>query len=167
VGTVAGREAKREEMEVFSAYLVKNHLKRSEQREVILDAFLRAERHSRWTTFSRSCKNAAPTSADHRLPHPQAAPRSRTRERARPAGGNRFEPDYNRAHHDHFICNSCGAIFEFMNDEVERIQVEIAASLGFTIEGAPAPDLRPVPPLLGAPERTLPAAEPRTLHPAP
>ena len=35
----------REEKEVFAAYLVKNRLKRSEQREVILDTFLRSERH--------------------------------------------------------------------------------------------------------------------------
>src|SRR5207244_12131542 len=36
---------RREEMDVFDAYLAKNHLKRSEQREVILDTFLRSERH--------------------------------------------------------------------------------------------------------------------------
>ena len=35
----------REEKEVFGAYLSKNHLKRSEQREVILDTFLRSDRH--------------------------------------------------------------------------------------------------------------------------
>ena len=35
----------REEKEVLNAYLLKNHLKRSEQREAILDAFLRAEKH--------------------------------------------------------------------------------------------------------------------------
>ena len=35
----------REERDVLNAYLIKNHLKRSEQREIILDAFLRAEKH--------------------------------------------------------------------------------------------------------------------------
>ena len=35
----------REEKDVFNAYLTKHHLKRSEQREVILDAFLQAEKH--------------------------------------------------------------------------------------------------------------------------
>ena len=50
-------------------------------------------------------------------------------------GETRFEPDYNRAHHDHFICNSCGEIFEFSNPEIERIQDEIAAGIGFVIAG--------------------------------
>ena len=35
----------REEKEVFAAYIASHGLKRSEQREVILDAFLRSERH--------------------------------------------------------------------------------------------------------------------------
>ena len=50
-------------------------------------------------------------------------------------GQTRFEHDYNRAHHDHFICNSCGEIFEFANPEIERIQDEIAAGIGFVITG--------------------------------
>jgi Fur family ferric uptake transcriptional regulator len=35
----------REEKVVFAAFLTRNRLKRSEQREVILDTFLRSERH--------------------------------------------------------------------------------------------------------------------------
>ena len=50
-------------------------------------------------------------------------------------GESRFEREYNRAHHDHFICQACGEIFEFASAEIERIQDEIAADLGFVIEG--------------------------------
>jgi Fur family transcriptional regulator, ferric uptake regulator len=136
VGTAAGREAKREEMEVFSAYLVKNHLKRSEQREVILDAFLRAERHVSVEDLLQIVQKRRPdigrTTVYRTLKLLLEAGLASELDLQ---GETRFEPDYNRAHHDHFICNSCGAIFEFMNDEVERIQVEIAQSLGFTIEG--------------------------------
>jgi Fur family ferric uptake transcriptional regulator len=46
-----------------------------------------------------------------------------------------FEREYKRAHHDHFICKSCGEIFEFSNPEIERIQDEVAAGIGFVIEG--------------------------------
>lgn len=33
-------------------------------------------------------------------------------------------------HHDHFICENCGRIIEFENDEIERIQDSIASKLG-------------------------------------
>jgi Fur family ferric uptake transcriptional regulator len=50
-------------------------------------------------------------------------------------GQTRFERDFGRKHHDHFICNSCGDIFEFSNPEIERIQDEVAAEIGFSIQG--------------------------------
>jgi Fur family ferric uptake transcriptional regulator len=136
MGSVSGGQEKREEKEVFAAYLVKNRLKRSEQREVILDAFLRTERH---------------LSVDDLLQIVQKKRRDigrttvyRTLKLLREAGlaseldlhgETRFEPDYNRAHHDHFICSSCSDIFEFSSPEIERLQDEIAADLGFKIEG--------------------------------
>ena len=125
-----------EEKEVFTAYLVKNRLKRSGQREVILDAFLHAGRHLSVDDLLRIVQKKRPdigrTTIYRTLKLLHSA--GLASELAL-KGETRFETEYKRAHHDHFICNSCGAIFEFMNDEVERIQVEIAASLGFTIEG--------------------------------
>lgn len=34
-------------------------------------------------------------------------------------------------HHDHLICTKCGKIVEFANDDMERLQLEIAAQSGF------------------------------------
>jgi Fur family ferric uptake transcriptional regulator len=50
-------------------------------------------------------------------------------------GETRFERDYKREHHDHFICKGCSEIFEFHSDEIERIQDEVAADIGFVIDG--------------------------------
>jgi Fur family ferric uptake transcriptional regulator len=50
-------------------------------------------------------------------------------------GQSVFERDYKRQHHDHFICRSCGEIFEFSNPQIEQLQEDIAAEIGFTIEG--------------------------------
>ena len=36
-------------------------------------------------------------------------------------------------HHDHLICTLCGAILEFEDHEIERLQEEIAAKLGFVL----------------------------------
>ncbi len=36
-------------------------------------------------------------------------------------------------HHDHLICRKCGKIEEFRNEEIERLQDEVAAKYGFTL----------------------------------
>mgnify|MGYP003441453061 CR=1 FL=1 len=50
-------------------------------------------------------------------------------------GEGRWEREWKREHHDHFICRSCGGIFEFSSAEIERLQVQVAAGIGFVIEG--------------------------------
>ncbi len=126
----------REEKDVFAAYLTKNHLKRSEQREVILDAFLRSERHLSVDDLLHLVQRKRPdigrTTIYRTLKLLQAAGLA---SELAIDGQSRFERDWKRKHHDHFICNSCGAIFEFSSPDIERLQDEIAADLGFVIEG--------------------------------
>lgn len=126
----------REEKEVFAAYLAKHGLKRSEQREAILDAFLRSERHlsvdDLLQLVQRRRSDIGRTTVYRTLKLLQAA--GLASELAL-QGQTRFEHDYKREHHDHFICNSCGEIFEFASPEIERLQDEIAAEIGFTING--------------------------------
>jgi Fur family ferric uptake transcriptional regulator len=50
------------------------------------------------------------------------------------ARGTLFEVAIGRTHHDHLICLSCGRIVEFVQPEVERLQDEIAAAHGFSLE---------------------------------
>jgi len=44
-----------------------------------------------------------------------------------------LEPDGRSGHHDHLICLSCGAIVEFGDPEIERLQDRAAAQHGFEI----------------------------------
>ena len=37
-------------------------------------------------------------------------------------------------HHDHLICTSCDEIVEFENDEIERLQDEVAVKHGFLLQ---------------------------------
>ncbi len=128
-------QTSRPEREVLAAFLVRNRLKRSEQREAILDAFLKAGHH---VSVERLL-------ALVRKRHPEIGRTTiyrtlRLFERAGLAGQlqlddeARFEPMWNRCHHDHFVCRSCGAISEFSSPEIERIQRQVAARIGFTIE---------------------------------
>lgn len=49
-------------------------------------------------------------------------------------GHARYEPvTTSHSHHDHIICNDCGHIQEFLNEDLERIQDEIAAVHKFTL----------------------------------
>jgi len=128
--------AGREEKQVFAAYLAQHRLKRSEQREVILDTFLRSQRHlsvdDLLQLVQKRRAEIGRTTVYRTLKLLQAAGLA---QELVLQGQTRFEREYKRRHHDHFICNSCGEIFEFSNDEIERIQDEIAAGIGFVIQG--------------------------------
>ena len=126
----------REEKEIFAAHLAKHGLKRSEQRQVILNVFLRSERHlsveELLTLAQKARADIGRTTVYRTLKLLTSA--GLARELALD-GESRFEREYQREHHDHFICNSCGGIFEFASEEIERIQDETAARIGFVIEG--------------------------------
>jgi Fur family ferric uptake transcriptional regulator len=44
-----------------------------------------------------------------------------------------FEPTGRRQHHDHMICEACGSIIEFENDQIERLQEQMARKYGFKL----------------------------------
>jgi len=126
----------REEQRVLSEYLVQHGLKRSTQREVILDAFLRAGSHVSVEDLLRIVKRKDPAVGRTTI--------YRTLKLFQEAGlasellvgaEARFEPLWNRDHHDHLICVYCGEIIEFQSPEIENLQDRIANGLGFVIEG--------------------------------
>ena len=39
------------------------------------------------------------------------------------------------AHHDHLICESCGKIVEFEEEQIEKLQREVARRSGFELRG--------------------------------
>lgn len=125
-----------EEKAVFASFLVKNRLKRSDQREAIVDAFLRSQRHLSVDDLFQMVQKRRPdvgrTTVYRTLKLLQSAGLA---QELVLDGQSRFEREYNREHHDHFICKYCGEIFEFMSDDIERLQDEIAEKLGFVIEG--------------------------------
>jgi len=131
-----GSAVSREEKQIFAAYLTTHRLKRSEQREVIVDTFLRSDRHLSVDDLLRLAQKRRPdvgrTTVYRTLKLLQAAGLAQELDLQ---GETRFEREYKREHHDHFICNSCHAIFEFSSPDIERLQDEIAADIGFVIEG--------------------------------
>jgi len=128
--------AQREERQVLSEYLVKHGLKRSAQREAILEAFLKAGHHVSVEDLLKIVRKREPevgrTTIYRTLKLFQEAGLA---SELSLGGEARFEPLWKRDHHDHFICVSCREIIEFQSPEIERLQDEIAERLGFVIEG--------------------------------
>ncbi len=46
-----------------------------------------------------------------------------------------YEHDYGYPQHDHLICNRCGTLIEFHNDQFAKMLEEVALVHGFRIEG--------------------------------
>ena len=126
----------REEKAIFTAFLAKNGLKRSEQREAVVDTFLRSQRHlsvdDLYQLVHKRRADIGRTTVYRTLKLLQLAGLA---QELVLDGQSRFEREYNREHHDHFICKYCGEIFEFVSADIERLQDEIAARIGFAIEG--------------------------------
>ena len=49
-------------------------------------------------------------------------------------GRARYESKVDSPHHDHLICSSCGAIVEFLNQEIEDLQQKIANHYHFKLQ---------------------------------
>jgi len=48
--------------------------------------------------------------------------------------GKKYESKNKDEHHDHLICTSCGKIVEFLDEEIEKRQEDIAIKNGFLIK---------------------------------
>jgi Fur family transcriptional regulator, ferric uptake regulator len=126
----------REEREVLASYITRNRLKRSAQREVILEAFLRAGQHVSVEDLLKRVRRGHPEIGRTTIYRTLKLFKDAGLASELLLGGEaRFEPQWKRDHHDHFVCRVCGEIIEFHSAEIERVQEEIAAGLGFAIEG--------------------------------
>jgi Fur family transcriptional regulator, ferric uptake regulator len=125
----------REEKDIFHNHLRRTRLKRTEQRDLILEVFLETEGHVSiedlydlvkrrdpsvgFTTVYRTMKLILEAGLAHEVRFTD--------------GRARYEHEYNHQHHDHLICTQCNTIIEFFSPEIEQLQEEIAQRLNFQI----------------------------------
>ena len=114
----------------WTEFLREKNLNTTQQRELIVDAFLRSREHVSIDELLSRVRRRSPSVGyatvyrtlkllvDSGLANPRQFDDGQTRYEV--AG----------AHHDHLICVKCGMILEFENDEIERLQEEMARSLG-------------------------------------
>lgn len=122
-----------EEKAIFLAHLKQAGYKRTAQRELILDVFLRTETHMSDEDLYALVKAADPsvgfTTVYRTLK--LLAQCGLAREERLGDGRRRYEHHYKHPHHDHLICTECGELIEFFSEVIEQKQDEIAAQYGF------------------------------------
>ena len=127
-----------EALEILATYLSKSGLKMTSQRRIVTEAF-----------FDPSVTDDHPTAEelymrvrerDSRIGYATVYRSLKILTEAGLASPGRFgdnqtryEPESPGEHHDHFVCTECGQIVEFEDEQIERLQVEVAARLGFTL----------------------------------
>jgi Fur family transcriptional regulator, ferric uptake regulator len=120
----------------LNAYIERQGLKHSRQREIIVEAFFAMDGH---VTVEELVVRARKDD-----PRVSLATVYRTMKllaecglasaRQFGDGQTRYEAAAGREHHDHLICRICGEIVEFSNDRIEALQDAVAKRHGFEVE---------------------------------
>jgi len=126
----------KKELEIFEDFIELKGLRRTAQREKILNKFLSTEKHVSaqelykivrkqdkgigYTTVYRTMKLLSESGLCGEIDFGD--------------GVLRYEHKYAHEHHDHLICRKCGRFIEVMNPNIEKLQVAMANMHGFTPE---------------------------------
>ncbi len=121
------------EKEIFFAYLREHGLKRTAQKELILDTFLETEGHLSVEELYKLVKQRDPSigfvTVYRTLKSLTAC--GLAREVDLGDGRTRFEHFYDHPHHHHIICASCKKTIEFLSTELEDLQEKIVQRYDF------------------------------------
>jgi Fur family ferric uptake transcriptional regulator len=124
-----------EEQEVFLQHIQKKGLKRTAQRDLILDTFLHTEEHLSSEDLYRLVQRHDPTIGQTTVYRTLKllSEAGLAREVRFGDGITHYEHNYKHQHHDHMICSECGRIIEFFSAELEAIQDAMAAKHRFQV----------------------------------
>ena len=119
----------------LTGYLKGRGLRLTEQRRTIVDAFFKAEGHVDIETLYQLVKERDPKIGQATVYRTlKLLTESGLAHTSRFGGtATRYEPA-DEEHHDHLVCRTCGLIVEFVNDEIEALQEQVAKEHGFILE---------------------------------
>jgi Fur family transcriptional regulator, ferric uptake regulator len=123
----------KEETELFYSYLRQNGLKKTYQKDLILETFLNTEGHLSvediYALVKKRDKKVGVVTVFRTLKSLTAC--GIAREITLGDGLTRFEHSYHHPHHHHIVCTECHRAIEFVCPELERIQNEIIEKYHF------------------------------------
>jgi len=121
------------ERELFLEHIKAAGLRRTEQRDLILDTFLSTEEHltseDLYGLIHKIDPDVGLTTVYRTLKLLTDA--GLAREVRFGDGKTYYEHHYNHEHHDHMICTECGKVIEFFSPEIEALQDQMASNFGF------------------------------------
>lgn len=123
------------EKQVFSEHIQKSGLRRTAQRDLILEIFLQTEEHLSSENLYWLVREKDPTVGQTTVYRTLKllTEAGLAREVRFGDGKTYYEHHYNHEHHDHMICTECGTVVEFFSPEIEDLQESIAAEYGFKL----------------------------------
>lgn len=121
------------ERAIFLEHIKLAGLRRTEQRDLILDTFLSTEEHltseDLYGLVHKVDADVGLTTIYRTLKLLTEA--GLARETRFGDGKTYYEHHYNHEHHDHMICTECGKVIEFFSPEIEDLQDQMASNFGF------------------------------------
>jgi Fur family transcriptional regulator, ferric uptake regulator len=127
------REEFLKEKEIFLEHIQKAGLRRTSQRDLILEIFLQTEDHlsseDLYWLVQKQDPSVGHTTVYRTLKLLTEA--GLAREVRFGDGKTYYEHHYNHEHHDHMICTECGKVIEFFSPEIEEMQDKMADKFGF------------------------------------
>jgi Fur family ferric uptake transcriptional regulator len=123
------------EKQIFLEHIQKAGLKRTAQRDLILEIFLKTEEHLSSEALYWLVQKQDPT-VGHTTVYRTLkllTEAGLAREVRFGDGKTYYEHHYNHEHHDHMICTECGKVIEFFSAELEAMQETMADKFGFKL----------------------------------
>ncbi len=122
--------------EIFDSYLKKKSLRKTKERDVILELICGIKGH-----FDADSINALAAKKGEKLSRASVyrnisvlTDAGVITESIRKDGRAVYELNEDREHHDHLICLKCGRILEFTDNTIEKHQEMIAKKFGFVMQ---------------------------------
>ncbi len=129
----AERKEFQKEKQIFAEHIQQAGLRRTVQRDLILDMFLKTEEHlsseDLYWLVQKEDSSIGHTTVYRTLKLLTEA--GLAREVRFGDGKTYYEHHYDHEHHDHMICTGCGKVIEFFSAEIEALQDEMAGKFGF------------------------------------
>lgn len=124
-----------EEREIFLEHIQKAGLRKTAQRDLILDIFLRTEDHLTSEDLYWLVQKQDPSVGHTTVYRTLKLLTEAGLAREVRFGDNKtyYEHHFKHEHHDHMICAECGKVIEFVSEEIEILQEQMADKFGFKL----------------------------------
>jgi Fur family ferric uptake transcriptional regulator len=129
-----------EQIEQFKVFLTNQGLKYTRQRQAIAEVFFGSQAHLSLVDLLDLAKARQPSVGYATVYRTMKllAESGLATEHKFAEGNVRYEPSVAGEHHDHLICVTCGRIVEYEDEQIEKLQEDLARRHGFR-SSAPVP----------------------------